>query len=538
MGAEGISSKFSGHACILFLLLSLSMAHWSALLCAVVLLCLGVSGFQDSIGHVCVQHMGPSELQWTVMKGNTSVGSVQWNRGFGQARCQNLTQSKALNDGDELVVEFKALNKARWNSIVVSIPTVYGSSSPLWATIACYGSLEWQSCNVIDDGLLGAGLPVPPVLNDTCSMSVIDRVACGQSNITQHACMSMGCCWQQLEQNPANAPWCFHKGPSGGGPAPPNKPLPFGPADCFVTHPAFGVSELILQKDITYGAAVNPYFLGLDKTEILKLDILSPPQRDLRQLRPAMVFIHGGSFAGGDKSGDQDFRHMVATHGYVVFSINYRMITGGLVPAVWDLLRIKPAQIAAEDARAAVRYVKKHAVELRVDPNRIIVAGESAGAISANFYGFTKGYTDGASGNAGYDSSINAVLSVSGSMRDLAFCASVGSAPKYQPRLCAVSSPPGRDLTQELNKGDIPVIDLHGTSDIIIPYVAGREMINRANEVGVQSLLLTIPQAGHVPWGNILDANETYLIQSLRFISGSLNLAEAECPLREITTIV
>merc|ERR1711988_340858 len=120
---------------------------------------------------------------------------------------------------------------------------------------------------------------------------------------------------------------------------------------------------------------------------------------------------------------------MVATHGYVVLSINYRMITGGLVPAIWDLLTVKPAQIAGQDARAAVRYVRKHAVELRVDPNRIIIGGESAGAISANFYGFTKGYADGASGNAGYDSSINAVISVSGSMRDLAFCASVGPAP-------------------------------------------------------------------------------------------------------------
>lgn len=514
------------------------MAHWSALLCAGLLLCQGVLGFQDTIGHVCVQHMGSSELQWAVMKGKTSIGSTQLNRGFGQARCQNLTQSKALKDGDQLAIEFNVLSKIGWNSMSVSIPLVYGSSSPLWVTIVCHGSLEWHSCNVTDEGLFGADLPGPRVLQDTCSMSVIDRVACGQSNMTQHACESMGCCWQQLKQNPTNAPWCFHKGPSGGRPAPPNKPLPFGPADCFVTHPAFDVSELVLQKDITYGAAVNPYFLGLDKMEILKLDILSPPHRDLRKLRPAMVFIHGGSFMGGDKSVDQDFRQMIATHGYVVFSINYRMVTGGLVPAVWDLLRTKPAQIAAQDARAAVRYVRKHAVELRVDPNRIIVGGESAGAISANFYGFTKGYTDGASGNAGYDSSINAVLSVSGSMRDLAFCASVGSPPKYQPRVCALSSPPGRDLTKELSKGDIPVIDLHGTSDTIIPYVAGREMINRAHEVGVQSLLLTIPQAGHVPWGNILDTNETYLIQALRFMSGSLNLAEAECPLREITTIV
>jgi poly(3-hydroxybutyrate) depolymerase len=306
--------------------------------------------------------------------------------------------------------------------------------------------------------------------------------------------------------------------------------LPFAPGNCFVSSPSFSTSELALQKDVVYGSAVNPYTGGFDKTEILKLDVLTPPAKDQRKLRPAMVWIHGGSFLSGDKGDDRELREALAARGYVVFSINYRKVDDGIIPAIWALLSIEPAVVAAQDARAAVRFVRKHASEWRVDPDRIVIGGESAGALTSNLYGFAKGTTDGASGNAGYDSAINGVLSVSGSMRDLAFCATVGGPPKYQPLLCVISSPPGKDLTNELSKGDVPVVDLHGTKDTTIPYMAGREMITRAGSVGVTSLLLTIPGAGHVPMGNIMDPKEPYLLQWLNFTSGALNLASAECP--------
>jgi len=206
------------------------------------------------------------------------------------------------------------------------------------------------------------------------------------------------------------------------------------------------------------------------------------------------------------------------------------MVDDGTIPAIWALLSIQPAVVAAQDARAAVRFVRKHASQWRVDPGHIVVGGESAGAITSNLYGYAKGMSDGASGNAAYDSAINAVVSVSGSARDLAFCAAVGGPPKYQPWLCSISSPPGKDLTNELSKGDVPIVDLHGTKDTTIPYIAGKELITRATAVGVTSLLLTIPGAGHVPMGNIMDPKEPYLLQWLNFTSGALNLASAECP--------
>merc|ERR1712039_1168816 len=96
-----------------------------------------------------------------------------------------------------------------------------------------------------------------------------------------------------------------------------------------------------------------------------------------------------------------------------------------------------------------------------------------------------KNYTEGSSGNPGYDSAINAVVSF---------------------------------------------IELHGTADTTIPYVGGLKMDARANATGVPHDLITIPGAEHMPFGNILDPNEPYFLRWLNDLSGFLNLAKAECP--------
>lgn len=479
----------------------------------------------NGVSHVCVHHLGTFELRSRVVKVTRNDDPAPLvKQPMGQAFCHNLAQTKNFDDGDKLLVQFHADGDDLMKE--VQAPVTFNSSSPMWVTYRCHGKAQSFACEILREWF--PRFESVSQSNESCALSLTDRTDCGAAN--QTGCESMGCCWQPVKPNPLNVTFCFHKASPGNGPAPPNKVLPFAPADCFVTSQSFSISELVLRTDLVYGSAVNPYVGGFDKTEILKLDVLTPPAKDQRKLRPAMVWVHGGSYLDGDKTQDRELREALAARGYVVFSINYRMVDDGAFPAIWSLLSIKPAIVAAQDARAAVRFVRKHAREWRVDPGRIVVGGESAGAITSNLYGYAKGTSDGASGNAAYDSAINAVVSVSGSMRDLAFCESVGGPPKYQPWLCLISSPPGKDLTNELSKGDIPIVDLHGTKDTTIPYLAGQEMITRATTVGVTSLLLTIPGAGHVPMHNIMDPKKPYLLQWLNFTSGALNLASAECP--------
>lgn len=313
-------------------------------------------------------------------------------------------------------------------------------------------------------------------------------------------------------------------------PAPANVVLPWGPADCFINQ-TFQDSEVFFERDIEFGSADNPFFLG-KKNESLTLDVAFPSAQDTRSLRPVLVWVHGGAFIGGDASVDNgENKQMVltmATRGYVVVSINYRLVPMIDISA---LNTLKPPQVATEDARAAVRFVRKMASEWRIDTSRIVVGGDSAGAMTAMGYGFVKQFTDGHSGNAGYDSSINAVIAVSGSMVAQGFC-TIGDAPDYTPSGCTFdgTDTPDGDVTYQMSAGDIPVVMIHGTADNIVPYKGAFEAKARAEEVGVRMEFLTVPGAGHVPYGDVFNEDEPYFRQWLTFVSGSLNLAEAECP--------
>ena len=120
-------------------------------------------------------------------------------------------------------------------------------------------------------------------------------------------------------------------------------------------------------------------FLGAHRKEKLDLFFPSGPKRPDR---PAVVFIHGGGFTGGDKA---EYRSAsvsadLCRAGYVVVSCNY-VLGPKDKPGVW------PQNIA--DCRNAVRWVRAHAKELGVNPDKIAVAGGSAGGYLALMVGLS-----------------------------------------------------------------------------------------------------------------------------------------------------
>ena len=121
--------------------------------------------------------------------------------------------------------------------------------------------------------------------------------------------------------------------------------------------PAAGAQAPVdIRRDVEYGTANGKRLL---------LDAYVPPAGEDR--RPAVVMIHGGGWRAGDKASWRPEAERLAAKGWVAFSINYRLDE----PAVF------PAEI--DDARAAVRWVRAHAEEYKVDPARIAAIGESAG---------------------------------------------------------------------------------------------------------------------------------------------------------------
>jgi acetyl esterase/lipase len=103
------------------------------------------------------------------------------------------------------------------------------------------------------------------------------------------------------------------------------------------------------------------------------LDLCQP--QGATDLRPGVILIHSGGWDAGDKSEFAPECNLLASEGFVAATINYR-----LVPAhIW------PTQLV--DVQLAVRYLRAHASELMLDPDRLCSWGHSSGAHLAVFLG-------------------------------------------------------------------------------------------------------------------------------------------------------
>lgn len=139
--------------------------------------------------------------------------------------------------------------------------------------------------------------------------------------------------------------------------------------------------EYATAPDLLTGAEVR---LALDWFE---------PAGDALPARPAIVWIHGGGFASGNRGVLRDIARQWAERGYVTASISYRLDPGNRCTSFSSLAGEERARevercllamsAAQHDAQGAVRWLRANATELRIDPDRIAVGGFSAGAMTA-----------------------------------------------------------------------------------------------------------------------------------------------------------
>lgn len=100
----------------------------------------------------------------------------------------------------------------------------------------------------------------------------------------------------------------------------------------------------------------------------LSLDLYEPVAHTPgRELCPAVIVVHGGSWQSGDRGDFQALDRYLAARGYLVASIDYRLVPEAAFPS------------QTEDVFAAITYLKDHAKELNFDKERLVLLGRSAG---------------------------------------------------------------------------------------------------------------------------------------------------------------
>ncbi|MEW5826331.1 MAG: alpha/beta hydrolase fold domain-containing protein [Candidatus Bipolaricaulota bacterium] len=235
---------------------------------------------------------------------------------------------------------------------------------------------------------------------------------------------------------------------------------------------------VLVERDVTYGVA--------DGVE-LKLDLYRP---DDAGPHPAMVFVHGGGWTSGDKSGWGSEASLFAAAGYVAICVNYRLAPACRFPA------------AVEDVKAAVRWLRANAVALDIDPQRIGAMGSSAGGHLVAMLGVTDGSEglEGETGDLELSSRVQAVvdyfgptdLARAGGLRDPAILAFIGGTCAERPDVCRAASP----LTY-VSHDDPPFLIAHGTQDARVPFEQSVFLRDALVHAGVEAELLALDGAGH-----------------------------------------
>lgn len=212
---------------------------------------------------------------------------------------------------------------------------------------------------------------------------------------------------------------------------------------------------------------------------------------------PAVVYMHGGAWRGGDRA--QFSRHAVAMalRDCAGLCIEYRFSDKAPYPA------------AVEDANCAVRFMRAFADELRIDPGRIGIAGGSAGGHLAAMVATTCGSArlEGTGGHGDFSSDVqalvgfNPVLDVRGMAQQEAVLDFLGGPPREVGQGVYEDASP----ILHVDKHTPPTLLLHGTADSTVPYEQSVRFCEAVRKAGGQAELFTAEGAEHAffnadPW--------------------------------------
>lgn len=156
-------------------------------------------------------------------------------------------------------------------------------------------------------------------------------------------------------------------------------------------------TPLTMVSGITF--AQVPYWFPFFDYKDLKLDLIRPFRKPEGEKRPLLLWLCGGAWITMERSAHLPWLMQFARSGYVVASAEYRLSNSAHFPA------------QLEDVKRAIRYLKAHADEFGIDPDRVVIGGESAGAHLAAMAGVTNGLTEYDKGDyLDQSSSIQAVI--------------------------------------------------------------------------------------------------------------------------------
>ena len=239
---------------------------------------------------------------------------------------------------------------------------------------------------------------------------------------------------------------------------------------------------LKILKDIVY-KTIN----GKD----LKLDLYFPA--NATGPFPLILMVHGGGWTADSKADSAGHATMVAEHGYASAAIDYRLKQEAPMPA----------QI--EDVTSAVRWLRAHAAEYHLDPDRFGAMGHSAGGHLVSLLGTSGDEPKFNQGdNAKFSGRVNVVVDLAGP-DDLVwmFEHAKGLSPDAPIQLLGGSLNQKRDLAilcspiDHVTPHTPPFLIISGLKDDKVGIEVPKRMYDTLQKAGVKSEIILLPGVTH-----------------------------------------
>ena len=210
--------------------------------------------------------------------------------------------------------------------------------------------------------------------------------------------------------------------------------------------------------------------------------------------RPAVIMPHGGGLISGSPDMDQGWGRKIARQGYVTIRVGYRLFNPETGANPW------PAQL--DDAQRAVRWVRAHADEFDIDPERICAIGRSSGGHLAALLGTTESFGVLDPDLAGLSSRVDCVVSVAGDVDVTVsypdpfwtgvFEGMFGATLEEDRGAWEAASP-----VYHVDDETVPFLILHGTHDDEVPVEAARNLADALAAAEREFVHAEVP-AGHM----------------------------------------
>lgn len=230
------------------------------------------------------------------------------------------------------------------------------------------------------------------------------------------------------------------------------------------------------------------------------LDLYLPKQRKSEKPLPVVCYIHGGGWVRGDRIGTAaGCMQMARTGEYAAVGVGYRLTGEASFPA----------QI--HDCKAALRWIRGHAKEFNLDPDRIAVWGSSAGGHLSSLLGTSGGVKELEGDLGSFDdqsSRVSCVVNLCGPedfsvalmfdksgkpiVKDDAVMGLLGGSYEDKPEVAKAASP-----VTYVSGDDPPFFTFHGDADERVSYRHAELLHAALQKAGVPSMLVPVIGGGH-----------------------------------------